>query len=665
MHKSRILSALLALLTLLIAACGTTATHPSLRPPAALSSSTPANTLVPVRQYVADWDGAGWYQLSPDGLQLMWIGRVGLGRGLFVKDLQTTQVQSLKTLGFPRWALDSRRIYLSMDKGGDENPHIYELDSRNLSVVGKDITPFAGAASFVQNDITGSANLLISSNKRDRKVFDLYVYTQATGELKLLAQNPGDVAQWLTNKKGQLLARVRKQDLEWVIEKPSPIQAQTQAGQWLPLLTTSYFDSMATLGMGPNDAFVWALSNRGRNTQALVKIDMSTGTEEVVFSDSRVDVRQAWINPESQQALVATIEPDYPELKIFDTQLQAAIQRIQGNSRSRFQLTSMSRDGQMLTGVLTREDGGQHVLYNLKTEQLTVLAQSSRSRIQAISPLPVQTPMTFNARDGLPLKAYLTLPQGVPAKNLPTVLYVHGGPWQRDSWEHGDTMPSFLANRGYAVLQVNYRGSSGYGRSFQEAARGEFAGKMHDDLIDGVDELVKQGISDRSKIAIMGASYGGYASLVGMTFTPDRFACGISFVGMSDLASLLENAPPYWEFGKPWWFSYVGDPSKPQERALMDTKSPLFKADKVKGPLLILHGVNDPRVKYDQSTRMVDALQKAGKSVDFVTFKGAGHGTQKWSDTLKYYRKTEDFLSQCLGGNSRGLDFYELGAWAF
>jgi dipeptidyl aminopeptidase/acylaminoacyl peptidase len=293
-----------------------------------------------------------------------------------------------------------------------------------------------------------------------------------------------------------------------------------------------------------------------------------------------------------------------------------------------------------------------------------VLGEDTRSRLHAFSPLPEQRPITLQSRDGLPLHGYLTLPYGMEAKKLPTVLYVHGGPWARDTWLNGDPMVPFLANRGYAVLQVNYRGSSGYGRVFQEAAQGEFAGKMHTDLLDGVDYLVQQGITDPGKVAIMGASYGGYASLVGMTFTPERFACGISFVGMSDLASLVENAPPYWELSKPLWTKYVGDPSKPEARAVMNSKSPLYFADKVQAPLLILHGANDARVKLDQSTRMVDALTLAGKKVDFHVFKNAGHGDYSWSNRLTYYRKTEDFLAQCLGGRSNGFDYYQLASWA-
>ncbi|OIQ73881.1 prolyl tripeptidyl peptidase precursor [mine drainage metagenome] len=537
------------------------------------------------------------------------------------------------------------------------------MDSFDLGVPGKDLTPFPGSTSGLQTRIEGSADLLITNNQRDPKVFDLYHYTEATGKLKLLAQNPGDVVSWLTNAQGQLLGRVRKQDAFWVYEKYSP----DLSAPWQALFKVDYFDTVELLEVGADSRFVWALSNRGRDKLALVKINLANGQEDVVYADPRVDISQAFISPKTLQPLLLTLDPGYQELKAFDPGLQRALQRLQTQhpGHMRFTPTSMSRDENLITGTVTREDGGQHVLFNVSTGQLTVLGETTPSRIHAISPLPRQIPLAFQSRDGLALHAYLTLPTGTSGKNLPTVLYVHGGPWARDVWNSGDAMPAFLANRGYAVLQVNYRGSSGYGRDFQEAAQGQFAAKMHDDLLDGVDHLVQQGITDPAKVAIMGASYGGYASLVGMTFTPERFACGISMAGMSDLASLIDNAPPYWALSKPWWIRYVGDPANPQDRAVMDSKSPLYRASQVSKPLLILHGVNDPRVKIDQSIRMVQALRKAGKEVDFVVFKGAGHGTQKWSDNLRYYRKTEDFLGRCLGGRSSGFDWFELGSWAF
>jgi dipeptidyl aminopeptidase/acylaminoacyl peptidase len=244
------------------------------------------------------------------------------------------------------------------------------------------------------------------------------------------------------------------------------------------------------------------------------------------------------------------------------------------------------------------------------------------------------------------------------------VLLVHGGPFVRDIWQYNQEA-QFLANRGYAVLQVNYRGSSGYGRDFMEAANGEFAGKMHDDLIDGVNWAVKEGIADAQHIAIQGGSYGGYATLVGLTMTPDIFACGIDIVGPTDLENLNRNFPAYWKPFMHRWRKAVGDPDNLADRELMRAKSPLFYAGQVKSPLLIIQGANDVRVQQEQADRMVQALRAAGKPVEYLLIAGEGHHIQHWKNRLKLYRATEDFLAACLGGRSSGFDYYQLGSWMF
>jgi len=239
------------------------------------------------------------------------------------------------------------------------------------------------------------------------------------------------------------------------------------------------------------------------------------------------------------------------------------------------------------------------------------------------------------------------------------VLFVHGGPWARDYWGYSSTT-QFLANRGYAVLQINYRGSTGYGRAFLEASRGEFAGKMHTDLIDGVDWAVAQGIADAQKIAIFGSSYGGYATLVGLTFTPDIFACGVDVFGVSNLVTFMQSVPKYWKNRMPYWYKYVGNPNDPEDRRRMKAQSPLFRVDQIKRPLLIVQGANDARVKQQESDQIVTAMREAGKAVEYIIFQNEGHSLRKWQNRIIFYRKLEDFLAGHLGGRSAGFDFYEL-----
>jgi dipeptidyl aminopeptidase/acylaminoacyl peptidase len=636
---------------------GTQATHPSL----ANASLAP---LVPVRRFVADLDTTGGHQISPDGKRLVWSGVSGLSQALFVKELATGETRQWAIAArFFTWAQDSRTLVITTDQGGDENTHVRVLDSTDPLDKGRDITPFTNTRSQLFGTLAHSGDLLITSNQRDKKVFDLYRYVAATQTLQLLAQNPGDVGRWLVDEQGQLRARARIIEGRYLLELPVPNVKET----WQTRFETDAFDTVMPVSKFLTANEVWAVSNRGRDKLALVKLQLETGNEQVVYEHPNVDVSRAVISDITHQPLMVSVDPDYQELIFFNDvhrRLHALLANSLQGKKFRFSPTSISRDELWLTGIFQSEEGAQTILIDVAGHRFEVLGDMNSRRIHAISPLPKSRPFAFTAKDGLALNGYLTLPQGVDARHLPTVLLVHGGPWARDFWGN-DSQTQFLANRGYAVLQVNYRGSSGYGKAFQEKAIGEFAGKMHSDLIDGVDTMIAQGIADPKRIAIAGTSYGGYAALVGMTFTPEKFTCGIDFVGMSDLQSLLRDFPSYWALGKPWWTRYVGDPDRAQDLAKLQAKSPLYKAHDVKGPLLIMHGENDPRVKLDQSIRMVKALENAEKTVQYVQFSGDGHGNQKWSNKLKQYRHTEEFLAQCLGGRSNGTDLFEWGSWAF
>jgi dipeptidyl aminopeptidase/acylaminoacyl peptidase len=362
--------------------------------------------------------------------------------------------------------------------------------------------------------------------------------------------------------------------------------------------------------------------------------------------------------------MAVQIEPDRQQWQAFDPSLKQALRKLKGPKNARIVINNLSDDERWMSASVVRHDGGEHVLVDLQQNTFQLLAEMTSSRMNEIAPLPEQQPITFKSRDGLNLHGYLSLPSGM-TKPYPTVVYVHGGPWARDVHLNNDPMRPFLTNRGYAVLQVNYRGSSGYGKAFQEAAQGEFAGKMHSDLTDAVDALVAQGVVDPQRVAISGTSYGGYASLVGMTHTPGKFRCAISAVGMSDVTDFLENVPPDWALDKPRWIRYTGNPADPAQRADLRARSPLFKAHRVQGPILLMHGVHDPRVKVSQSLQMAQALRANGKSVELVLFDKAGHGFQRWQDNLIAYRKTEDFLATCLGGRTGGFDVIELGAKLF
>ncbi|MDH4393791.1 MAG: S9 family peptidase [Aquabacterium sp.] len=642
---------LLLALASLLAGCAVAPTH------ASLQAANVLPPLLPVRSFVADLESSGGHQISPDGKHLLWAARIGLSQGLFVQNLATGKTRRFAVGGLGIWSSDSQRVLLHMDVGGDENTRLVALDLAADPPRLIDLTPFPGAKSHLLMQLQDSPDLLVVSNRRDARVFDLYRHVHATGALELVAQNPGDVAQWLADGSGRLIGRGRLQDGQWRVETPDGDNAS-----WRERFQVDPLEALQLLQAATDGSFFWALSDRGRDKLALVKLGLD-GVEQVVHADARVDLSDVLFSPRRHVPLAVSVDPGLQEWQALDPAFAPALARLKGSGPSRLWVTSISDDDDVIVAGLLQPDGGRQLLYRRSDDSLQTLATLSRSRWHARSPLPGTQPLQFKARDGLDLHAYLTMPVAPAGQRLPAVLYVHGGPWARDRHLGGNPMVDFLANRGYAVLQVNYRGSTGYGRSFRDAARGEFAGAMHTDLIDGLDHLVQRGIIDPQRVAIMGASYGGYASLVRMTFPPQRFACAISAVGVSDLAALLDEAPPYWAMNLPLWTRFVGDPADPAQRAQMRQRSPLYRAGDAAGPILLLHGAQDARVKLGQSQRMAQALRAAGKPVDLQVFDRAGHGFFRWQDRMRQFRLTEDFLARCLGGRSGGFDLFELGTW--
>ncbi|MDO8456077.1 MAG: S9 family peptidase [Burkholderiaceae bacterium] len=640
--------------------CAIAPSHPSL-------TNAALPTLIPVRDFVADRESTGAHSVSPDGKKIAWLGVDGVSSAVWVKTIGQNDAKAFHSRArYYRWSADSRYLAVVIDQGGDEDMHIYVGSVAGSSTQLVDRTPFAKTVSHILRavDDTGQAGaeLVVTSNRRDKKVFDLYKLNLVTGQQSLMATNPGTVVYWGVDRLGKLRARVLLQGEQSLLQVPESALQNT----WKTTASWSRFDSMAGIDFLDDGLSAWALSNRGRDKMALVKLELATGAETVVYAAPEVDVDRVLISRKTHQPLAAYSMPSYPRQEVFEAGLTAGLSArftaLAGGKPAGIYVSSIDDSEQTFTVAVSTDRGTKNYLFAGKEAKPVLLGENSISRLA--DALSSTQPIAFTSRDGLELHGYLTLPAGVAPKNLPMVLYVHGGPWARDRWGEGRAQ-QMLANRGYAVLQVNYRGSSGYGRVFQAKAMGEFAGKMHDDLIDGVQWAVKTGVADPAKVAIYGASYGGYAALVGATFTPEVFACAVDMVGVTSLARLLETVPAYWELGLPWWHRFVGDPSKPADRAVMDAKSPLFRADKATQPILIMHGVNDPRVKLDQSELMVAALKKAGKQVEYITFKGDGHGNLKWSNNLTMYRQTEDFLASCLGGRSSGFDYYQLGAWAF
>jgi len=642
------------LLGVLLAGCATAPQHPALQ-----QGQLPP--LLPVRDFVANVHYNGNYRVSPDGRRLAWKAVAGLREEIFVRTLGRDDTRSLgfDAQGYPFvWAADSRRLLFIRDAGGDENFHLFLVDTDQPGQPPRDLTPLPHTRVGIQQIIEGDpANILIVHNGRDQAVFDLYRLNLDNGAQTLLYRNSGDVVRLVTDRQGRLRARVR-QDRGWrYLELPD-----ADLAHWRELDRWSRDDEVWPLAFDADGSGLWMLSNRGRDKRALVRLDLAGGGEQVIYAHPEVDVGRVVISHRSHSPILAQVAPGYTEVAALDPTFRP-------------QVAAFGRDGPVGIRVTSADDAEQHITLAVNDDRQVrhyLLDRRSGKRILLgngpshafAGELAAMRPIRFPARDGLVLHGYLTVPPGTAGRPLPMVLLVHGGPFIRDVWRY-NRLVQFLANRGYAVLQVNYRGSAGYGRAFMEAAVGEFAGRMHDDLIDGVRWAVSEGIADPRHVAIMGRSFGGYATLVGMTLTPGTFACGIDIVGPADLETLTRNMPPYWRPFMRRWRRYVGDPDDPADQARMRARSPLYFADRVQGPLLIVQGTNDVRVRQDQSERMVAALRAAGKPVDYLLLSGEGHRIRHWKSRLALYRASEDFLATCLGGRSSGFDYYQLGSWAF
>ena len=536
----------------ILSGCATAPSHPSLA-----GQALPA--LIPVRDFVASTRSTGGHSVSPDGKNLAWFGSDGISAAIWVKSInpndgegsgQTDAKSFVIQARYYRWSADSEYLLIVADAGGDEDAHVHAAKVSGASKALVDLTPYAKTNSHFLRAVGGSADIIITSNRRDKKVFDLYRVSPTTGKTDLLATNPGNVGWWGVDKKGRLRARLVVEGDSSLLQLPAP----GDAGQWTTTARTSRFDALHFIEFDDDGQSAWALSNRGRDKQALVKVNLQTGTEAVVFAVNDVDLESVRLRQINTAPLIATSLPGYPRLEVFDATLQARLAALTGGKPADVQITSIDDNERQMTVFVGTDKGGKTYLLRSDSSPPEQLGEGAMSRMAHL--LADTRPVSFPSRDGLQLHGYLTLPVGAAPSKLPLVLLVHGGPWARDRWSAGNTnrsMQQFLANRGYAVLQVNYRGSTGYGKAFLEKAIGEFAGKMHDDLIDGVDWAVKAGLADPARVAIYGASYGGYAAMVGATFTPEVFACAVNIVGVTHLARLLETAPAYWELGKPWW----------------------------------------------------------------------------------------------------------------
>ena len=607
------------------------------------------------------------FQLSPDGSKIAWIGPYLKRSRLYVRDNDSGEVRRYRTGSFAfHWTPDSRRVLYTADTSGAENMHVYMIDVEAPAAEAVDLTPYPGVKANIHQFVEGRPNeVLVLHNRRDPSVHDLYRIDLDTRRETLVAVNPGDAIGAVTTPQGRVKGWHKSRFAQRTSEERETPRAARQAA-----FTQERGESLRVLGKSSRDGLVWALSNRGRDRIALVLLHPTLGWEKVVSEDPSVDITRVTMSRVSGDPLIAHSEPGYPRFDILDEGLKRDLAKLleaQGSEPVGLEIVSTDRNEKRVVVLIYTTAQQRYYLVDRASGNHTLLGESIDDDLAA-SLVPMQ-PVKIPSRDGLTLHGYLTLPRGVAPRALPLVLLVHGGPWLRTTW--GNPLRSddvsyaqFLANRGYAVLQVNFRGSAGYGRAFSAAAIGEFGGKMQDDLHDALRWAVDGGIADPRRVAIMGWSYGGYAALLGLTLTPEVFACGVSFNGPTDLASMIESFPPYW-IDLSMWYDYVGNPALAADREAMTLQSPLHHAAKLSKPVLIVQGGNDVRVLPDQAERMVRTLRESGKPVEYLQVPEMGHSMGYWAHRLAVLRKTETFLRGCIGGRASRFDPFDAVAWVW
>jgi dipeptidyl aminopeptidase/acylaminoacyl peptidase len=582
-------------------------------------------------------DGKHLAFLAPDDKDVLqvWVQTVGKD------DAKKVTADKKRGIRVYQWTYAPDTLLYLQDHEGDENFHLYAVNVQDTSV--RDLTPFEK----VRADIVGLSShfpeeILINLNKEDPRLHDVYRVNLASGDLKLDTKNPGDVVGW---------------DVDPMFRVRAAQAATSDGGMEVRYRTDDKADWKTAVKWGPEDADgrvigftpdgkgLWLASSAGHDTLCLVKRDLESGKEEVIASNPGADASNFLFNQETHEVEAVAFNRERVEWKAIDPKVADDLEALKKGAAG--EATVVNRDRDLQTWVVqyvADVHPADFYLYDRKGKKLTHLF-SARPELARYKVAPMK-PVVIKSRDGLELVSYLTLPPGVEPKKLALVLDVHGGPWARDTWGFNNEA-QWLANRGYAVLEVNYRGSTGFGKKFLHAGDREWAGKMHDDLIDAVDWAVKEGYADPKRVAIYGGSYGGYAALVGATFTPDVFACAVDIVGPSNLVTLLSSIPPYWEPMKKLFTVRVGDLEK--EKEFLESRSPLFKADRIKIPMLIAQGANDPRVKQKEAEQIVAAIRKADKDVEYLLFADEGHGFARPENRLKFYAKAEEFLAKHLG----------------
>ncbi len=588
------------------------------------------------------------YQLSPDGRYYAYLAPYMRRMNIFVQEIgsdsfvQLTQ-DTIRDISGYFWANDNRILYLK-DSGGDENFKLFGVNIDGSNPGG--LTDFDKVRTSVIDPLPEIEDyIIIEMNKRNPQVFDPYRLNINTGELTMLAENPGNIQSWITDHDGKLRLAVAIVDGV----NASVLFRETEKDPFKTVLTTSFKETMSPHFFTFDNQNIYASSNLGRDKAAIVEFDPREGKEiRVLYENPDYDVDGLYYSRVKKILTTARFTSWKRERHFFDKDLEKTFTRLKNELGDlSFEISSRNKaEDLLIIRSYSDKSLGAYYLYDTKTQAISKIVDVSPwlDENEMASQLPVQ----YTSRDGLTINGYLTLPKGYTmenAKNLPVVVNPHGGPWARDEWGYNPEV-QFLANRGFAVFQMNFRGSTGYGRSFWEASFKQWGRAMQDDITDGVNWLIEKGIADKSKIAIYGASYGGYATLAGVTLTPDMYAAAVDYVGVSNLFTFMNTIPPYWATYLEMLYEMVGNPST--DSLMMREASPVFHVDKIKTPLFVAQGANDPRVNINESNQMVEALKNRGVEVEYMVKDNEGHGFYNEENRYDFYHAMEKFLAEHL-----------------
>lgn len=588
-----------------------------------------------------------------NGVMNVWVGK----RGEF-DTMKPVTKDTGRGVPSHSWALDSKHILYTQDKNGDENWHLYSIDLASGSI--KNLTPYENiSAQLIAQSTNKPGVAIVGINDRDPRWHDVYEVNLTSGERSLLSLGTDFGQIFVDNNLQVRLALKPQQNGDyWVMKR--------HKNEWVPLFEIPFEDTQTTqiLGFDKENKGIYLLDSRNRDTSALVHLQLKNNKLNTLASSHKVDINNVLFDPKTYQPIAYSLNYIRPIWHSLSKPLKPIIAKLNKQLTGGSNILAQTSDNRYWTVYTDESDTSP--IYKIFDSQ-----QGSLNDLFVTHPslsgltLSKMHGVVIPTRDNYELVSYLTLPiesdknkDGIPEKPVPMVMLVHGGPWARDEYGFSG-MNQWLANRGYAVLQVNFRSSTGFGKQFLNAGNMEWANAMHHDLLDAKKWAVTNGITQQDTVAIMGGSYGGYATLVGLTYTPEAFSCGVDIVGPSNLQTLLESIPPYWESYKQTFYKAIGNPTTDDGIRLLRERSPLFKVDQITKPLLIAQGANDPRVKQAESDQIVEAMKQKKIPVTYVLYPDEGHGFQKPENNLSFFAVAEAFLSSCNGGRNQpqGDDF--------